>query len=262
MKLVRPTISAIVGVLAVALLSPVYNFKIERKQEKSANRSLANLSAYQMNKIEKKLEFVLGVNFEEDPSVLVVSRDDFCGQYDDDKNRIILNKECLVNDDSSIKKSKLAVNGPGNFNLDWILAHELGHFYVDLTDQRIKLVNSGDNSNSKKFFNNCKTRFISEGIANVFEKHISEDKNDFEDSEYLLPDFNCRELVSRRQIYNGGQKFVNDIMQDSGYSFNEGIEYLVRFNPCPNDEETIPAFRERLKLEMKNYYFKKLGEGK
>ena len=128
------------------------------------------------------------------------------------------------------------------------LHHELAHFYCDKISEEAGLGNFGPDKTMPEH-QQTSTRLIAEGIAEYFEKFMTDKERDnFEDSEWYDMSEEKSDDVKYRTIYDGGYHLVKPIIDRFGVE--KSVKYFIFHLPTKSDLKNILAYQARIFNEL------------
>ncbi|HYD02870.1 MAG TPA: hypothetical protein VEC16_01080 [Alphaproteobacteria bacterium] len=214
------------------------------------HNSISNYVKSDLTKIMRKQEEKLGIIHEGMPDVGYYSSifdKDVVGTYN--SKRDFVNIDVLKVNVSGNNDVKY-VYSDNRQNIDELLNHELGHFYVDKLSERIYGRDWPKYSNLEELDDVIRLKLISEGIAEYFENvMMNENLN-------AIPYWPKKEYLFIKEgnnplLYKTGFHIVNPIIN---IYRTKGIEYLILNIPKREELDDLHGYQERILSELHVLY--------
>jgi hypothetical protein len=244
-------LGAIACSMAVGVSIPAYDLgsRVFRAARNIPNPSIQPYVERNLVKAMKAQEKKLGIKHFGMPKIKYGLsegdiKDNNLGLYFRDKNTIELRLCSMVTPEGTVGDGIVGLFNPGDTNdVKPVLDHELGHFYADKLNESLGGGDWPDYSGKSDAEKVC-LKLVSEGIAEYFERSISGEKDNFEDSEWpkKIDDF-----WGTRVLYSGGYHLVKPIIDAYG---KEGIEYLMKNPPTVGDLKDLPKYQQRSWIDI------------
>lgn len=171
------------------------------------------------------------------------------GTYEPSNDSIYLSPICHVEDHPDDKWIRL-INCGRPHDARAVLAHELGHFYVDKLNESLGRDDFGSYDGvavRDATPEHVGQKLIGEGISEYFRVAVTGGQDNFEDYEY--PN-HFEKFKSDKFFYGGGYHLVKPIIDLHG---KRGIEYLIINPPATEqDFEDIIGYREKVLEALQN----------